>query len=71
MAGTCIVHPMDVVKNRMQMHKGKASILNIIGTIYKEGITTFYTGLTAGLVRQASYTTVRLGIYNQMQDFWR
>ncbi|KYN04269.1 PREDICTED: mitochondrial 2-oxoglutarate/malate carrier protein-like [Cyphomyrmex costatus] len=72
MAGTCVVHPMDVIKNRMQMHKGKASILNVISTIYsKEGITTFYSGLTAGLVRQATYTTVRLGIYNQMQDFWR
>ncbi|XP_071577429.1 mitochondrial 2-oxoglutarate/malate carrier protein [Temnothorax nylanderi] len=72
MAGTCVVHPMDVIKNRMQVHKGKSSILNIIGTIYsEEGIITFYSGLTAGLVRQATYTTVRLGTYNQMQDFWR
>ncbi|CAL1680228.1 unnamed protein product [Lasius platythorax] len=72
MAGTCVVHPMDVIKNRMQVHKGKASILNIISTTYsKEGIASFYSGLTAGLVRQATYTTVRLGIYNQLQDFWR
>ncbi|XP_011873179.1 PREDICTED: mitochondrial 2-oxoglutarate/malate carrier protein-like [Vollenhovia emeryi] len=72
MAGTCVVHPMDVIKNRMQMHKGKVSVLSIIGTVYnEEGITSFYSGLTAGLVRQATYTTVRLGIYNQMQDFWR
>ncbi|KAG5333566.1 M2OM protein, partial [Acromyrmex heyeri] len=72
MAATCVVHPMDVIKNRMQVHKGKVSILNIIGTTYsKEGFFSFYSGLTAGLVRQASYTTVRLGIYNQMQEFWR
>ncbi|KYM84432.1 Mitochondrial 2-oxoglutarate/malate carrier protein [Atta colombica] len=72
MAGTCVVHPMDVIKNRMQVLKGKASILNVISTTYsKEGILKFYSGLTAGLVRQATYTTVRLGTYNQMQDFWR
>ncbi|EFN76313.1 Mitochondrial 2-oxoglutarate/malate carrier protein [Harpegnathos saltator] len=72
MAATCVVHPMDVIKNRMQMQKGKVSIWSLIGTIYsKEGVAKFYSGLTAGLVRQATYTTVRLGIYNQMQDFWR
>lgn len=72
MAGTCVVHPMDVIKNRMQIQKGKASLLKTIGTIYVEkGIITFYNGLTAGLVRQATYTTVRLGIYNQMHEYWR
>lgn len=72
MAATCVVHPMDVIKNRMQMQKGKVSIASLIRTVYsQEGITKFYSGLTAGLVRQATYTTVRLGIYNQMQDFWR
>ncbi|XP_014483098.1 PREDICTED: mitochondrial 2-oxoglutarate/malate carrier protein-like [Dinoponera quadriceps] len=72
MAATCVVHPMDVIKNRMQIQKGKVSIVSLIGTVYsQEGITKFYSGLTAGLVRQATYTTVRLGIYNQMQDFWR
>lgn len=72
MAATCVVHPMDVIKNRMQIHKGKPSILGIVGDVYsKEGVLKFYSGLTAGLVRQATYTTVRLGIYNQMQDLWR
>lgn len=72
MTATCVVHPMDVIKNRMQMVKGRVSILSLIRTIYsKEGIAKFYSGLTAGLVRQATYTTVRLGIYNQMHDFWR
>ncbi|XP_011698057.1 PREDICTED: mitochondrial 2-oxoglutarate/malate carrier protein-like [Wasmannia auropunctata] len=72
MAGTCVVHPMDVIKNRMQVLKGRASILEIIGAVYsKEGIFAFYNGLSAGLVRQATYTTVRLGTYNQLQEFWR
>lgn len=72
MGATCIVHPMDVIKNRIQLQKGKASVGNIIGAIYKnEGILGFYSGLSAGLMRQATYTTVRLGIYNQLQDYWR
>ncbi|KAG7210933.1 hypothetical protein KM043_016307 [Ampulex compressa] len=72
MAATCVVHPMDVIKNRIQMQQEKTSVFNIIKNIYvKEGITKFYSGLTAGLVRQATYTTVRLGIYNQLQDYWR
>jgi len=46
--------------------------MEIITSVYrKEGIAKFYTGLSAGLVRQATYTTVRLGIYNHLQDYWR
>nr|XP_033323980.1 mitochondrial 2-oxoglutarate/malate carrier protein-like [Megalopta genalis] len=72
MLATCFVHPMDVVKNRMQVQKEKASIGSVIGDIVKnEGILKFYSGLSAGLVRQATYTTVRLGIYNQLQEYWR
>lgn len=72
MAATCVVHPMDVIKNRMQIQRGRVSIPSLIHAIYSnEGVSKFYSGLTAGLVRQATYTTVRLGIYNQMQDFWR
>ncbi|XP_029038423.1 mitochondrial 2-oxoglutarate/malate carrier protein-like [Osmia bicornis bicornis] len=71
MAATCFVHPMDVIKNRIQVQKEKASIASIISSIYKnEGILKFYSGLSAGLVRQATYTTVRLGIYNQLQEYW-
>jgi len=63
---------MDLIKNRVQMHKGKASIKEIIISICKkEGIAKFYTGLSAGLMRQATYTTIRLGVYNYMQDQWR
>ncbi|XP_076657298.1 mitochondrial 2-oxoglutarate/malate carrier protein [Halictus rubicundus] len=72
MAATCVVHPMDVIKNRIQLQEGKTSIGTVIGSIIKnEGLLRFYSGLSAGLVRQATYTTVRLGIYNQLQEYWR
>lgn len=72
MCATCFVHPMDVLKNRMQMSKEGVTISQTISTIFRnEGIFKFYAGLSAGLVRQATYTTARLGIYNQLQDTYR
>ncbi|XP_068983714.1 mitochondrial 2-oxoglutarate/malate carrier protein-like [Bombus flavifrons] len=72
MAATCVVHPMDVIKNRIQVQKEKTSVGKVVASIYKnEGILKFYSGLSAGLVRQATYTTVRLGIYNQLHEYWK
>merc|ERR1712179_174234 len=64
----CFVQPLDLVKTRMQVSKGvggaKPSTFSVISSVVKnEGITTLYTGLSAGLLRQATYTTTRLGIY--------
>ena len=62
------LQPLDLVKTRMQVAKSsgaaKPSTLSVItGVIKNEGITTLYNGLSAGLLRQATYTTTRLGIY--------
>merc|ERR1711970_1542516 len=53
---------------RMQVAKSsggaKPTTLSVIsGVIKNEGISTLYNGLSAGLLRQATYTTTRLGIY--------
>jgi len=68
MGATCFVQPLDLVKTRMQVGKAaggaKPSTASIIaGIIKNEGITTLYNGLSAGLLRQATYTTTRLGVY--------
>ncbi|XP_011500046.1 PREDICTED: mitochondrial 2-oxoglutarate/malate carrier protein-like [Ceratosolen solmsi marchali] len=69
MCGTLCVHPMDVLKIRMQMNNESIPIINIIGSIIRrEGPLTFYDGLSAGLFRQALYTSARLGIYNKLHD---
>ena len=62
------LQPLDLVKTRMQVAKSsgaaKPSTLSVItGVIKNEGFTTLYNGLSAGLLRQATYTTTRLGIY--------
>lgn len=70
MAATLFVQPLDLVKNRMQLsgEMGAARQYTSSGqalvTILKaEGVRGIYAGLSAGLLRQATYTTTRLGIY--------
>ncbi|KAF7266609.1 mitochondrial 2-oxoglutarate/malate carrier protein-like [Rhynchophorus ferrugineus] len=70
MLATCFVQPLDLLKNRMQLsgQGGKAkehkTSFHLLKSIVKnEGVFTLYTGLSAGLMRQATYTTTRLGIY--------
>ncbi|XP_051163875.1 mitochondrial 2-oxoglutarate/malate carrier protein-like [Leptopilina boulardi] len=69
---TCVVHPTDVVKNRMQISTQTISIRKtFLHILRNERIINFYDGLSASLVRQSTYTTTRLGVYNQLQDSWR
>ncbi|XP_013931148.1 PREDICTED: mitochondrial 2-oxoglutarate/malate carrier protein, partial [Thamnophis sirtalis] len=70
MAATVFVQPLDLVKNRMQLSGEGAKTreyktsLHAVGSILRqEGLRGIYTGLSAGLLRQATYTTTRLGIY--------
>lgn len=75
MAATLFVQPLDLVKNRMQLSgEGGAkrqynNSFHALTTILRnEGLSGIYTGLSAGLLRQASYTTTRLGIYTSLFD---
>ena len=67
MGATCFVQPLDLVKTRMQI-AGKTKEYSttfqaVRGILAKEGFIAMYTGLGAGLLRQATYTTTRLGVY--------
>lgn len=69
MAATCVVQPLDLIKNRMQLSGTKTSTVNVISSILKnEGALALYAGLSAGLLRQASYTTTRLGTYEWLSQ---
>jgi solute carrier family 25 oxoglutarate transporter 11 len=71
MGATCVVQPLDLIKNRMQLMGAegtkKATSVQVIKRVIKsEGFFSLYNGLSAGLLRQASYTTVRMGVYTSL-----
>jgi len=59
---------MDVVKIRMQV-SSRSFCNTIVQTFHDKGVRGFYTGLTAAILRQVTYTTARLGIYYTLLDF--
>ncbi|KAK1394208.1 Mitochondrial dicarboxylate/tricarboxylate transporter DTC [Heracleum sosnowskyi] len=62
MLATCIIQPIDMIKVRIQLGQGSAA--HVTKQMLKnDGIRAFYKGLSAGLLRQATYTTTRLGCF--------
>ena len=63
------IHPIDVVKTRMQVaEKGEGSLGAVIGGAMKtEGPGAFYKGIGPAWLREASYTSLRLGLYEPVK----
>lgn len=66
MGATCVIQPIDIVKVRLQLGATGGPLGVAAGIIKNEGVATLYTGLSAGLLRQATYTTARLGLFKQI-----
>ena len=71
MTATTVIQPIDMIKVRLQLAgEGvktgpKPTPLSITREIIAQGkIGDLYTGLSAGLLRQAVYTTARLGFFD-------
>eukprot|EP00474_Spongospora_subterranea_P008797 CRZ09255.1 hypothetical protein [Spongospora subterranea] len=66
MIATTCIQPIDMVKVSIQL-EGKGGITNPMTMARKlvaqEGISSLYRGLSAGLLRQATYTTARMGLF--------
>lgn len=62
MLATCVIQPIDMVKVRIQLGQGSAGQVTRT-MLANEGVGAFYKGLSAGLLRQATYTTARLGSF--------
>ncbi|RYH29451.1 solute carrier family 25 protein [archaeon] len=68
-------HPIDVVKTRLQV-SGEGTrnykALGIGGTVRviakEEGIAAFWKGIGAAWLREASYTSLRLGLYGPIKQ---
>jgi hypothetical protein len=72
------IHPIDVVKTRLQLSDVKNTkatnykALGIGGTVKtilsKEGVPAFWKGIGAAWMREASYTSLRLGLYGPIKQ---
>ena len=51
-------HPLDLFKTRLQ-----ADSFNLNNFIKNEGITSFWKGIKAAYMREANYTSIKLGCY--------
>lgn len=68
------IHPIDVVKTRLQVSgEGTRNYkqLGSLGTVKiiaaEEGIPAFWKGIGAAWLREASYTSLRLGLYSPIK----
>ncbi|KAJ7260519.1 hypothetical protein O6H91_Y407800 [Diphasiastrum complanatum] len=62
MGATCVIQPVDMIKVRIQLGQGTATQV-ARQVVQNEGFGALYKGLSAGLLRQATYTTARLGTF--------
>jgi solute carrier family 25 (mitochondrial oxoglutarate transporter), member 11 len=69
MGATCVIQPLDIVKVRLQLGATGGPFGVAAGIIKNDGFGALYTGLSAGLLRQATYTTARLGIHSEIVDY--
>lgn len=69
------IHPIDVVKTRLQIageagratkqYNGVSGVIKAV--LADEGAAAFYKGIGAAWMREASYTSLRLGLYEPMK----
>jgi len=66
---TAITHPLDVIKTRLQLARGRDGFVKTARAMYSlEGPMTFARGMSAGLIRASSYGCLRLGMYAPVRD---
>lgn len=67
-----VVHPFDLTKVRLQNTKGASQsgmFSTMISIAKNEGLLQLYAGLSASLLRQATYSTVRFGVYEKLKQY--
>jgi len=77
MSGAAASHPLDVIKVRLQIHgeggaqsPGKMTPL-LMGRhiLSSDGTKGLFAGLSASLMRQAAYSSIRFGVYDAAKVF--
>lgn len=69
----CCTNPADVIKVRQQLLKdrARASVFSVVSHMVKsEGVLSLWSGVTAACLREATYSTIRMGGYEPMKKFY-
>ncbi|WVQ75942.1 hypothetical protein IAR50_005577 [Cryptococcus sp. DSM 104548] len=65
----CCTHPLDVMRVRMQTSTTRTTFIQAVkGVVQHDGVRGLYTGLTASIFRQMTYSVTRLGVYDLMKN---
>ncbi|ONH79773.1 Mitochondrial dicarboxylate transporter [Saccharomyces cerevisiae] len=67
---TMVTHPLDLAKVRLQAAPmPKPTLFRMLESILaNEGVVGLYSGLSAAVLRQCTYTTVRFGAYDLLKE---
>lgn len=75
MGSAVFVHPLDVLKFRMQLSGEKGSTVDhknsfqaIMNIAKSEKLSGFYKGISANFTRQLVFTSTRVGLYTTLVD---
>ncbi|KAF0306287.1 Mitochondrial dicarboxylate carrier [Amphibalanus amphitrite] len=60
----CFTHPLDLLKVHLQTQQKKLSVgRNVVNIVRSQGMLALYSGLSAALLRQLTYSTFRFAAY--------
>ena len=72
-----MTHPIDTIKVRLQLQGELAAQSTVVYNglirgswriLSNEGIKGLYKGLSASLLREATYSTIRMGLYEPIKN---
>jgi solute carrier family 25 (mitochondrial dicarboxylate transporter), member 10 len=61
----CFTHPLDQTKYRMQILSTRASLIRVVHSFaVRDGFFSLWSGLSASILRQSTYSTTRFALYD-------
>jgi len=78
MTAACVTNPIDVIKTRLQLQGElskqkeqhyKGFLRGSIQIVRDEGLVGLYKGLAASVLREATYSTLRMGGYDLVKEY--
>ncbi|KAM4597947.1 mitochondrial dicarboxylate carrier [Polymixia lowei] len=69
-AATCLTHPLDLIKVHLQTQQEARMKMRgmTVSVVRREGYLALYSGLSASLCRQMTYSLSRFAIYETVRD---